>query len=420
MTQKRTSDNVKASKLSVVAWIIYDTGNTAFFTGVMGLVFPLWITTDLIGGNDATVGYTLSVAMAIIFLISPILGTMSDQSGKRMAFLTFFTLISVIATFFIGLGSIPMSLALFATAVIAIHTADIFYNTILEDVSSTSNIGTIAGIGIGLGYIGAIIAVVIGLLFIETHGHVFVMRTISIVMLVLMSPLLFIWKDKHGPNLLQDLSIKQLIYSSALKLILAAQKVRSDHIWARFLLARFWYMWAVNAAASFAVLYGVKTVGLPEKEVQVIFLLGIVAGIPSGALWGVLVDRYNPAAILKISVIGMLLLLTITALIPILSLPSGLWALIGIMSGISLAGIYVAERPLIIQISPRDRIGEYFGLNSMSGRLAAIAGPFSWGMISVTLGMGQIAAVIWLIGCVALSSILLYGLKIVIPKGAIK
>ena len=116
----------------------------------------------------------------------------------------------------------------------------------------------------------------------------------------------------------------------------------------------------------------------------------------------------------------LLILLTITALIPILSLPSGLWALIGIMSGISLAGIYVAERPLIIRISPRNRIGEYFGLNSMSGRLAAIAGPFSWGMISVTLGMGQIAAVIWLVACVALSSILLYGLKIAIPQGAIK
>ena len=35
----------------------------------------------------------------------------------------------------------------------------------------------------------------------------------------------------------------------------------------------------------------------------------------------------------------------------------------------------------------------------MAGRLAAIAGPFSWGFISVTLGLGQSAAIVCLAVC---------------------
>jgi len=293
----------KVPKTSLVAWVSYDTGNTIFFTGVMGLVFPLWVT-QVMGGDDATVGFTLAASMAVIFAIAPILGAMSDQTGKRMGFLIFFTLLSVVATGLIGTEPLAASLVVFAIGIVAIHTADIFYNTLLEDVSSPNNIGTVAGIGIGLGYIGAILAVGVSMLFTEPFGHIIVIRIIAVAMLILMLPLVTLGRDRPSTGSHQWTSFPHVARASISRLVAATKGVRKDLVWGRFLAARFWYMWAVNAASSFAVLYGVETVGLSEKQVQVIFFLGIVTGIPSAILWGRLVDRYTPSSILKTAVVG--------------------------------------------------------------------------------------------------------------------
>ena len=78
--------------LSIFSWVIYDIGNTLFNAGVTGLFFPLWIITKL-NGTDATVGYTLSLALLISLIISPIVGTISDQTRNRKIFLGIFTVI---------------------------------------------------------------------------------------------------------------------------------------------------------------------------------------------------------------------------------------------------------------------------------------------------------------------------------------
>ena len=109
---------LKSPNIPVIAWITYDTGNTVFFTGVMGLLFPLWIT-KVMGGDDATLGFTLAIAMAIVFFISPILGTVSDQTGKRRSFLVVFTILFITSGLFIGVSGLEVSLAFFGLGVIA-------------------------------------------------------------------------------------------------------------------------------------------------------------------------------------------------------------------------------------------------------------------------------------------------------------
>ena len=61
-----------------------------------------------------------------------------------------------------------------------------------------------------------------------------------------------------------------------------------------------------------------------------------------------------------------------------------------------MAGLYVSERPFDISMSASHTVSEYFAVYNMVGRLAAISGPFAWGLISSTLGMGQVASITWL------------------------
>jgi len=114
---------------------------------------------------------------------------------------------------------------------------------------------------------------------------------------------------------------------------------------------------------------------------------------------------------MKINVFVWVIILSLAASIPIFDLQKELWWLVGPFSGSALAGLYVSERPFVLSLAGRNQIGEFFGVFNMAGRLAAIAGPFSWGFISVTLGLGQTAAIICLAICVTIALVILMSVK---------
>ena len=381
------------SRLGIGSWIVYDMGNTLFSAGIVGLVFPLWLTRDM-SGSDGTFGFSLSMSMVIVFILSPVAGTMSDITKRKMPFLVATTLVAIIATALIGVFSYELSIILFCTAVILVHLANIFYNALLSDITTESNVGYIGGLGVGVGYIGAIFAVVCGLVFYDTEGPVFLFKLMALLMFILVLPLFLSGRYLIGNTIITEFRV--LMLSALKQAFMSLWEARKKKVWAMFLFARFWYFSSIYAGSVFAVLYGVETVDLTESEVQLILAVGIVFGIPSGAFWGRLVDKYGSFLNLKISVMAWVLILGLAALLPVFDLPSQLWWLVGVMSGVFMAGLYVSERPFVLSMSELDTVSEYFAVYNMVGRLAAITGPFAWGFISSTLGMGQVASITWL------------------------
>ena len=119
----------------------------------------------------------------------------------------------------------------------------------------------------------------------------------------------------------------------------------------RFLVARFWYIWSVNTSASFAILYGTGTVGFEERHVEVVLLVGVFVAIPSGLLWGIVVDRVGPNRALSVVLVGWVFMLVMAALIPWLDLPSYLWWGIAVSAGVLVAGVWVADRPYMLRLT---------------------------------------------------------------------
>ena len=272
-----------------------------------------------------------------------------------------------------------------------------FYNGLLGDLSTNGNAGLIGGMGVGLGYIGAITAVAMSILLLEDDGHVNLFRLMGFCSLVFTAPLLVAGRYRISVT---NGSLFAEVFIETLRLMKSSfQRSVTNSNWMRFLISRFWYLWAVNAASSFAVLYAVQTVKMSETEVQMILVIGIVTGIPMGAFWGWLVDKIGALHVLKVNVLGWVLLLAVAAAIPLMTWPSNVWWFVGSFSGTVLSGLYVAERPIVLAMAPLDRRSEYFAMFTMSGRLAAIVAPFSWGMVSTTLGFGQPAAMATLAIC---------------------
>ena len=381
-------------------------GNTLFFTGVVGLFFPLWVTQEM-SGTDASVGYTLSLAMSVVSVLGPLLGTISDQSGRRMPFLVVSTVAGIGATMLIGVSGLVTGVALFAVALIAVHTATIFYNAMLVDISTENTRGTIAGLGVGVGYVGAIIAVVIGVLFVESRGTVFGFRAIGLLFLLVSFPLFLLLKERHGP--VSGASPVETAANAVRQLRRTLAEVQQFPGLVRFLTARFWYAWSFQTAAFFAILYGTETVGFTARQVEFVFLFGMLVAVPASFMWGVIVDRIGPKPTLSAVLFVWTLLLLAAAAIPWLELPSYLWWLVSAVAGVLVPGTWVADRPFMLRLTIPEYMGEFFGLHGMVGRLSAIVGPFAWSYISVTLGLGQGAAVLSLSACGLIAFLMLRG-----------
>ena len=78
----------------MASWVAYDLGNTVFSMGVVSLFFSLYVARE-VGADraDRVYGLITAVSMGIIFLISPLLGAMTDRARRRMPFLVWSTVI---------------------------------------------------------------------------------------------------------------------------------------------------------------------------------------------------------------------------------------------------------------------------------------------------------------------------------------
>ena len=52
--------------------------------------------------------------------------------------------------------------------------------------------------------------------------------------------------------------------------------------------------------------------------------------------------------------------------------------ILGSVVGILLGGLWTTSRPLLAELVPREELGRFFGLFSISGRAAAVIGPLIW------------------------------------------
>ena len=132
--------------------------------GVISLFFPHFVE-RAVGETrvDRVFGLIQAVSYGIIFVLSPLLGAMTDRAGRRMPFLVWSTVICVAATALLGRGSFMFSAVLFIIANAAYQAGLQFYDALLPDVTTEQNRGRVSGIGVGIGYLGSFVAVAHGL-----------------------------------------------------------------------------------------------------------------------------------------------------------------------------------------------------------------------------------------------------------------
>ncbi len=386
-------DNPEQRKIptrAVVSWVLYDLANTIFSMGVVSVYFSTWVRDQVGPKQDNTVyGVITAISMGLIFIASPVLGAMTDRARRRMPFLVVSTLICVAFTALLARFGFYATALCFVIANVAYQAGLQFYDAMLPEVSHEGNRGKISGIGVGVGYLGSYIAVGLGMdAVFGSSNKPFLFTMIALFFLLFALPCFLFVKERGNPNPREVFSLAMLRESTAETL----RTIRSGRQYpglVRFLVGRIFYTDPINTVISIMMLYTInvaKHTGLTEEQGEdtgkLIMMTAISFAVIGGFAWGWIVDRVGPKRTLNYVLYLWVGVFLLAAAVGIVGLPLFTLYIVACSAGIALGGVWAADRPYMLRLTPPTRIGEFYGLYGMVGRFSAVTGPLIWAIVT--------------------------------------
>jgi UMF1 family MFS transporter len=361
-----------------VAWALYDFANTIFSFAVVSGAIGLFLN-DRFGARDGAVLLSISIALSVGLnaLVSPILGALSDRGGRRMPFLLLFTALCIGATFFIADVPPLVGLVLFIVANFAYQAALIYYDATLKTVSYPETRGRLSGIGTAIGYCGTIVVgLLIFLLDVPVADR---FRLAALLFLIFAIPIFAIVREPRVSDE-RPLTLGDVVASFG-QLRLSIDHARQVPGLGRFLVGRFFYSDAVNTVIVVMSVVTTEALGVSDATANVILLGLTVVAVAMSFAWGLLADRIGPKRTLIVVLASWAVGLVIGG-VAIGFGPAGLppFLLAGAILGSGLGGVTVADRVLMIRLSPPARIGEFFGLYGLVGKGSQVIGQLLYGL----------------------------------------
>jgi len=158
-------------------WRLFDWANSPFPTVIITFVFSAYYT-QAVADDQVTGSSWWSAAVAIsavcIALLSPPLGAIADQTGRRKPWLAAATIVTITATAMLWFVApeerwLLVGAILIVIANVGFEIGMVFYNSMLPDLAPPNRIGRISGEAWALGYAGGLVCSVVALLvFVQT------------------------------------------------------------------------------------------------------------------------------------------------------------------------------------------------------------------------------------------------------------
>ncbi len=385
----------KPKFITTFSWIIYDLANTIFSMNVVTRYFSAWLVIDLsLGDHYYSIPYSFS--MLLVALTMPIIGAISDRYHRKMPFLLAYTLICIFFTALIGVAGYTISnkiikitwaLIFFIIANYSYQGGLVFYNAMLPNICSERSIGRVSGYGVALGYIGSIIGLILVTPFVEGNiwgteisfipkgGTVASFIPTAVLFLIFALPTFIFVKD---PKFIPGHEDRLLNIKAAFKKVLESISNTKKYAGVlRFLTAKFFYEDAIQTVILFMAVYTQKVMGFSSESTTNFFILIIPSVVIGSALFGMMTDHFGPKKILIIVLFGWIISLTVL----IVTMKVWIFWILGAFIGVFMGSTWTSARPLLISLVPKEMLGEFFGLYSLSGKFAAIFGPLVWAAV---------------------------------------
>ena len=401
----------------VLAWAFYDWANSAFATVMLAGFFPIFFREYWAQGADSaritfSLGTANSLASLGIVMLAPILGAIADQGGYKKRLLWLFATLGAVLTgslYWIGQGDWHLAILLYVLASIGFMGGNVFYDSLLVNVTDEAHYDRVSAFGFALGYLGG------GLLFafcvvmtLQPHWFGLASAAEAVQLSFLLTALW--WLTFSVPLLLYvreprptvPLGVGRATLAGCRQLIDTFHEVRKLRAVAVFLLAYWLYIDGVDTVIVMAVDYG-KALGFDSRQLITALLLTQFIGFPAAIVFGHLGERLGTRNGILLGIAGYCVVTVWASLIQETWEFFALATFIGLIQG----GIQALSRSYYARLIPADRAAEFFGFYNMLGKFAAVMGPMLVGGIGLATGNPRIGLLSLLILFVAGALVLL-------------
>jgi len=374
----------------VIAWALCDWANSAFATTVMAGFFPTFFKQYWSAGADVTVstfrlGLTNGAASFVVALAAPLIGAIADKGGARVRLLALFTVLGAAMTaalYVVGKGEWMLAVALYAVATVGCWGANQFYDSLIVDVSTETELDIVSSYGYALGYLGggALFALNVAMVkwpatfglqdSAEAVRIAFV--TVGVWWLIFTIPALIFVREAAATQPRLGLRAALAGWRELLDTLHAIRRYRAL---VAFLIAYWFYIDGVNTVIKMAVDYGLS-LGLNATSLLAALLVTQFVAFPAALAFGWLGDRFGSRNGILVA-IAVYFIATLGAYF--VERESD-FLVLAIVIGLVQGGIQSLSRSLYGRLVPPGKAGEFFGFYNMMGKFAAVLGPMLTGI----------------------------------------
>ncbi len=409
----------KTPRRGIWGWMLFDWAAQPFFTVVTTFIFGPYFVSRMAAdpaAGQAAWGYGIAAAGFVIAILSPVLGSIADQTGPRKPWIAFFAAIKIVSLctlWFAAPGSSLFWVVLaFSLASIAAEFSTVFNDSMMPRLVSKADIGRISNVAWGLGYLGGMIVLIFVVTFMaaspETGKTIIGVDPVfgldpklgedaratgplsAMWYLVFILPMFLFTPDgqKGRP---MGAAIREGL--AELKSTIGEVRNRSGIL--RFLIARMIYQ---DGVAALLALGGVFAAAMFGWEITEIGIFGIILNVV--AIFGCLVAGSLDTKLgSKVVVVASLVMLTVATLgivstgpgftfFGALQLPGadtgGLFGtpaekayiVFGLLIGLSFGPVQASSRSYLARSVTAAEAGRYFGIYALAGRATSFTAPF--------------------------------------------
>jgi MFS transporter, UMF1 family len=400
----RWLDRIGLGRPALRAWALYDWANSAFVTTVIAAVFPIYFSS--VAAADlpppiATARFALAttVALTLIAVAAPILGTLADYAAVKKKMLGAFLGLGVLATAgmtFIHQGNWQLAAVLFILADIGAAGSFIFYDALLPHVASDEELDRVSTAGYALGYLGGGVLLAINLAWIQYPAFFGLtdaaaaarlsFLSVSLWWLLFSIPLFRQVAEPPQPLERGEQRRESLLQVAVTRLGQTFQALRSYKQAFLFLLAFLLYNDGIGTIIRMATIYGTE-IGIPQSALITAILLVQFIGLPCSLLFGSLAKYLGAKR-------AIFLTLAVYAVISVIGyfMQTALhFYLLATLVGLVQGGSQALSRSLFASMIPRSRSAEFFAFFAICEKFAGIFGPAIFAVMVTSTGSSRTA-----------------------------
>ncbi len=398
-------DDPKSYRRGWWAWALYDVANSAFWLVIVAAIFPFFYQGLYVHSRNPTgkpldaaelmalktqggswLGYTAGIAMAVVAVLGPVLGAVSDRSAVKKKLLAGFASLGILSTglmVFIGPGDLVLASILYAVGTVGVAGSMVFYDALLPSVARPDDLDRISSFGFAAGYLGSVVLFGLNVLFLKRPGWFgladegaaarasFV--TVALWWAAFTLPLLrhvrepAVTESKGGGNILID-GFRQLGGTF--------RKLGTYKQLLLFLIAFWIYSDGIGTIIKMATPFG-NSLGVQTGDLMLALILTQIIGVPCALAFGRMAKRTGAKA-------GILIGLAAYAGICVFAnFMTQTWHFYVLAIGVGLVqgGTQSLSRSLFATMIPQGQSGEFFGFFSTMEKFAGIIGPFLLGIL---------------------------------------